>query len=84
MSRNPSGIEIAALIIGIVSIPLACYHATLGLIAAVIGIVLSVRSRRFSNSGISTAGLVCSIIGCVFGAMNLLLAFILVLFAVAL
>ena len=63
MNRNPSGIEIAALIIGI---------------------VLSVRSRRFSNSGISTAGLVCSIIGCVFGAMNLLLAFILVLFAVAL
>lgn len=84
MNRNPSGLEIAALIIGIISIPMACYHATLGLIAAVIGIVLSVKARRYTNSGIAMAGFVCSIVGCAFGAINLLLAFILVLFAVAL
>lgn len=84
MNRNPNGLDIAALILGIVSIPLSCYHATLGLIAAIVGIVIAVKAKKTSGSGMATAGFICAIIGCVFGALNLLGGLLLLIFALAL
>lgn len=84
MNQNTNGFEIAALVLGIVSIPLACYHATLGLIAAIVGIIMAVKAKRCGGSAMATAGLVCAIIGCVFGGLNLLGGLLLVIFALAL
>lgn len=79
--RNTNGFEITALVLGIVSIPLSCLHATLGLIAAIVGIVMAVKARRSGGTAMATAGLICAIVGCVFGGLNLLGGLLLVILA---
>lgn len=80
--KQRSGLEIAALVLGIVSIPLGCLFAIFGILAGVAGIILYVFARRAGCApGMSTAGLVCSIIGIVTGSLNIL-GGILLLYAV--
>lgn len=83
MNQKTNGFEIAALVLGIVSIPLSCLHATLGIIAAVVGIVMAVKAKKYGGAAMTTAGLICSIIGCAFGVLNLLAGAILVILALA-
>lgn len=64
-----SGSEIASLILGIVSIVFICCGG-LGLIPGVIGIVLAIKARRDPYcTGMSVAGMVCSLIGTVFSSL---------------
>lgn len=61
---NMDGYAIAGLVIGIISVIFSFLYVWIGLIAGIVGIVLSVKGRQSENKkGLGTAGLVLSIIG---------------------
>ena len=62
----------ASLVLGILSLVLALIGytaaglcAVFGLIVAIVGVVLGAKARKISQTGVATAGFVCSIIGIV-------------------
>ena len=67
---------VVSLVLGIVSI-VGSFIPGIGVIAficSIVGIVLAAKARKVNKSGIATGGLVCSIIGCVFGAFAVICA----------
>jgi len=73
MKSNNSVLEIVALIVGIISIPLACYYAIAGIVAGVLGLVLAFRIHKQQRSAIGKAAAVISIIGMVMGICSVIL-----------
>lgn len=77
----PKGFSIAALVLGIVGIvgcwiPVVCY---ITFACAILGIIFGVVGQKKAKmvgatSGLATAGLVCGIIGTVFGASGVICA----------
>ena len=60
--KNP--LAIAGLVLGIASVVFAFLYVWVGLVAGIVGIVLSVKGRKVpAKKGMATAGLVLSIIG---------------------
>lgn len=63
---NPSnGFAIASLVLGIVSIPLACCYG-FGIITAIIGIIMGIVSKKHNGRkmpGMAVAGIICSVLG---------------------
>lgn len=57
----------ASLVLGILSLICALfgYGAILGLILGIIGVVLGAKARKINQTGVATAGFVCSLIGLV-------------------
>lgn len=55
----------ASLVLGIISLICALfgYSAILGLILGIIGVVLGAKARKINQTGVATAGFVCSLIG---------------------
>ncbi len=74
--HKANGMQIASLVLGIISIVLCCCNGY-GAIFAIIGIVLSVLGGKSGKHGIGTAGLVCSIVGLVFSLIIIVLNMIL-------
>lgn len=69
-SDKANGMQIASLVLGILGIPACCCYGIPGVIFGIIGLVLAIIGNKKSNSkGIGIAGLVCSIIAIVFGAL---------------
>ncbi|MBS3141167.1 DUF4190 domain-containing protein [Candidatus Woesearchaeota archaeon] len=69
MVENKSNtLGITSLVLGIVSI-VFCWVPIMGLVAGIIGIVLSVKQKKVFPNGIATGGLVTSIIGTVFSVL---------------
>ncbi len=62
-----NGLQIAALVLGILGIPACCCYGVPGVIFGIIGIVLAVVGNKRGTTGIGIAGLVCSIIALIFG-----------------
>jgi len=63
MNQQNSGIAIASLVLGIVSLVCVFFvNAWVGVIAAIVGLVLAIMARKQAPSGMATAGLVLSII----------------------
>lgn len=63
-NSNADGLAIAGLVLGIVSVVFSFILTWIGLIAGIVGIILSVKGRHSeSKKGLATAGLVLSIIG---------------------
>ena len=75
-NKTSSGKATASLVLGILS--LACsllgYGAIAGLVLGIIGVVLGARARKEAQTGIATAGFVCSIIGTILSAVGLVCA----------
>lgn len=73
-NSNPNnGTAIAALILGILSIPLSCCYG-LGAILAIIGIIFGIVSRKYNGnklSGLALAGIICSALGLISSAIVL-------------
>lgn len=71
---NPNnGYAVASLVLGIVSIPLACCYG-LGIITAIIGIVMAFLAKKNNNRimpGMAIAGIICSVLGIVFSAFSI-------------
>jgi hypothetical protein len=65
---KPNGYGIASLVLGIVSIVL-CWVPVVGLVAGVLGIIFYVQQKKTFPNGISTAGLVTSIVGLAFSVL---------------
>jgi DNA-directed RNA polymerase subunit RPC12/RpoP len=66
-TESVSGAAIAALVLGIVSIPISCiplFGGIVGLVGLILGAVaLNERDSSAGSRGMGTAGLICSIIG---------------------
>ena len=70
--KSKNGIAIASLVLGIVSIVCVFfgYGVILGLVFGIIGTILGAKARKESQTGLATAGFVCSLVGiilCVLG-----------------
>lgn len=62
--KKADACAIISLIVGILSILLACCYPYVGVVLAIVGIVLAVVSKKKNGkSGLATAGLICSIVG---------------------
>lgn len=69
-SDKANGMQIASLVLGIIGIPACCCYGVPGVLFGIIGLILAiVGNKRSRNKGIGIAGLVCSIIAIVFGAI---------------
>ena len=69
-SDKANGMQIASLVLGIIGIPACCCYCGPGVLFGIIGLILAiVGNKRSRNKGIGIAGLVCSIIAIVFGAI---------------
>ena len=69
-SDKANGMQIASLVLGILGIPACCCYGIPGVLFGIIGLVLAIIGNQKSrNKGIGIAGLVCSIIAIVFGAL---------------
>jgi len=72
-ANNGRGLAIASLVLGIISIVLAFIMPLfVGFVCGIVGIVLAVQARKKEKTGMATAGLVCSIIGTIFGAISVI------------
>lgn len=69
-SGKANGMQIASLVLGIIGIPACCCYGVPGVLFGIIGLILAiVGNKRSRNKGIGIAGLVCSIIAIIFGAL---------------
>ena len=72
-NKTSSGSATASLVLGILS--LICvffgYGAILGLVLGIIGVALGAKARKESQTGMATAGFVCSLIGLILCAIGL-------------
>ncbi|MCR5846290.1 MAG: hypothetical protein K6G78_06995 [bacterium] len=65
------GPEIASLVLGIVSLVCALFGwgALVGLVVAIVGTALGAKARKIAQTGVATAGFICSILGIVFNGV---------------
>lgn len=71
-SGKASGIQIASLVLGILSICLCCCYGLPSIILGIIGLVCAIKGNKENKHGIGIAGLVCSIIGLIAGVCMLI------------
>lgn len=70
--QKASGIQIASLVLGIISILLCCCYGAPSVIMGIIGLVCGIKGNKESKNGVGTAGIVCSIIGLILGLISLI------------
>ena len=70
-SGKANGLQIASLVLGIISIVLICCYGAPSVILGLIGLILAIMGNKRSKHGIGIAGLVCSIIGLCGGIISL-------------
>lgn len=75
-NKSSSGAAVASLVLGVLS--LICvffgYGAIIGLILGIVGVALGAKARKEAQTGIATAGFVCSLLGLIFCAVALVCA----------
>lgn len=69
--QKTPGLAIAGLVLGILSILLACCYG-FGAFLGIPGIICAALSKKKGKSGIGTAGLICSIIGTIFSVIAII------------
>lgn len=77
--RNSSGLAIASLILGILSIPAACCYG-IGIVFAISGIILGVVSKKQTDghlSGLAIAGIIISCLG-VFTSIIMIICYVII------
>lgn len=67
-----NGLQIASLVLGIISILLCCCYGAPSVIMGIIGLVCGIKGNKENKNGVGTAGIVCSIIGLIFGVISLI------------
>lgn len=70
-SGKANGLQIASLVLGIISICLICCYGAPSVILGIIGLICAIKGNKESKHGVGTAGLVCCIIGLCGGALSL-------------
>jgi|GEM_PF-923902 len=74
-SSGGNGYAIASLVLGILSIVFALFGKKiivdiLALVMGIVGVVLGAKARKESQTGLATAGFVCSLIGLILSAIG--------------
>lgn len=70
MEEQKKSLTIASLVLGIVGIVFDFIYPIIGIIAGIIGIVLSVQAnKKEGKSGMATGGMVCSIVAVAIGGL---------------
>lgn len=64
-AQGPNGLQIAGLVLGIISIVACCCYGVAGIVFGIAGLVCSILGNKENKHGVGTAGFVCSIIGIV-------------------
>lgn len=73
--NQSNGIAIGALVCGILGVIFAFVFAWVGLILSIVGLILSVKTKKDGiTGGAVTAGMVCSIIGLVLSIIMVIVA----------
>ena len=71
--QKKDALAIVSLVLGIVSLVVCCCSGLFSVPFGIGGIICAVLSKKNGKSGMATAGLVCSIIGVVFGILSTIL-----------
>lgn len=79
-SGSTPGLAIGALAMGIASIVLSCCCG-IGVIFGIAGLIMAIISNKKQKCGVGTAGLICSIVGLVFGGFYLVYYFVSIVFS---
>ncbi len=75
--KQSNVLAIVGMIFGIISIPAGCC-GWYSLILGIPGLVCSILSRKQGKSGMSVAGIVCSVIGIIIGVLMTVLAYLMI------
>ena len=67
-SNTANGLQITALVLGIISIVAACCSYW-GIIFGAAAIIFAIFGNKTSTSGVGKAGMICGIVGCVLGGI---------------
>jgi hypothetical protein len=75
-NSGASGTAIASLVLGILSLICALFgwSSIAGLVFGIIGVVLGAKARKEAQTGLATAGFVCSLLGMILCAVGLVCA----------
>jgi len=68
-ASGTNGLQIAGLVCGILAICSCCCYGVPALIFGIAGLICAVMGNKRSKNGVGTAGMVCSIIGLILGAI---------------
>ncbi len=71
--KNTSGLSVASMVCGILSIVFACCIPYIGIILSIVGLVLGIISQKKQKNGFSLAGIITSAFGLAFGIIALII-----------
>ena len=71
--KNTSGLSVASMVCGILSIVFACCIPYMGIILSIVGLVLGIISQKKQKNGFSLAGIITSAFGLAFGIIALII-----------
>jgi hypothetical protein len=83
-TERRSGRAVTAMVLGILSIPLALFIPIVGVIVAILAIILGATARShairnsLANVGQAKAGLICGIVGAVIAVANMIVTAIII------
>lgn len=72
-ANKANGLQIAGLVLGIISIVICCCYGVPSIILGIIGMICAIMGNKENKHSVGTAGLVCSIIGLILGIIMLVL-----------
>lgn len=82
-SNETTGLGVASLVMGILTLLTLCCFFPLAPIFGIIGIILYVIDRKNSSSGVSKAGFICSLIGTILSVLVIIFVVVIVVIAAA-
>lgn len=71
--KSTSGLAVASMVCGILSIVFACCIPYMGIILSIVGLVLGIVSQKKQKNGFSLAGIITSAFGLAFGIIALII-----------
>ena len=71
--KRTSGLSVASMVCGILSIVFGCCIPYMGIILAIVGLVLGIVSQKKQKNGFSLAGIITSAFGLAFGIIALII-----------
>lgn len=72
--QRANGMQIASLVLGIISILFGCCGSWIAVVLGVVGLVLAIVGNKKGKHGVGTAGFVCSIIGIVLAVIMIVIS----------
>lgn len=81
--KSSNLVSVLALVIGIISIPISCLYAWVGIVIGAVGMALAFYAKQKDDSKFPKAAMICSVIGVVMGLASIAVVVIFYLMATA-